>query len=254
MSEPFLGQISIFSFSFPPKNWALCNGQLLAINQNQALFSLLGIQYGGNGTTTFALPNFQSRVPMGMGNGAGLTPRLIGQAGGEQSHTLTPNEMPQHSHTPNYTGTANSLTPGGNLWLPIPTATSRSPPAAMRRWRSKPWMPMGTSPARSAPSTRRVEASRITIWLHTWCSLSVSRFREYSPAAIDDPDQRSSCLSDGQANRFSHRGGRGRTFPPALIRQHARRGNGGDGLERGAERRLPGHAVPVSDRALPEVL
>jgi microcystin-dependent protein len=120
MSEPFLGQISIFSFSFPPKGWALCNGQLLPINQNQALFSLLGTQYGGNGTMNFALPNFQGQVAMGMGNGAGLTPRPIGQTGGEQNHTLTPNEMPLHSHAPNYTGTANSLTPGGNLWAPDP--------------------------------------------------------------------------------------------------------------------------------------
>ncbi|HUA22277.1 MAG TPA: tail fiber protein [Bryobacteraceae bacterium] len=120
MSEPFLGQISIFSFNFPPRGWAFCDGQLLAINQNQALFSLLGTYYGGNGTTTFALPNLQTKVAMGVGNGAGLSPRVIGQTGGEQGHTLSVNEMPQHSHTPNYTASANSLNPAGDLWAADP--------------------------------------------------------------------------------------------------------------------------------------
>jgi microcystin-dependent protein len=120
MSEPFIGQISIFSFNFPPKGWAFCDGQLLPINQNQALFSLLGTYYGGNGITNFALPNFQGKVAMGMGSGAGLSPRTIGQAGGEQNHTLNVSEMPQHSHTPSYTATANSLNPSGALWAPDP--------------------------------------------------------------------------------------------------------------------------------------
>jgi microcystin-dependent protein len=93
MSTPFLGEVKIFSFSFPPKGWAFCNGQLLAINQNQALFALLGTQYGGNGQTNFALPNLQSRVPIHFGTGFNQ-----GQAGGEEAHTLTGSEMPQHNH------------------------------------------------------------------------------------------------------------------------------------------------------------
>ena len=93
MSDPFLGEIRIMSFSFPPKGWALCNGQLLAINQNQALFSLLGTMYGGNGQTNFALPNLQGNVPIHFGNGF-----TQGQVGGETAHTLSIPEMPAHTH------------------------------------------------------------------------------------------------------------------------------------------------------------
>ncbi|MGH7266812.1 MAG: phage tail protein [Candidatus Rokuibacteriota bacterium] len=93
MAEPFLAEIKIVSFNFPPKGWALCNGQLLPINQNQALFSLLGTTYGGDGRVTFALPNLQGRVPVHFGEGL-----IQGQADGEESHTLTQVEMPQHSH------------------------------------------------------------------------------------------------------------------------------------------------------------
>lgn len=93
MAEPFLAEIRIFSFSFPPKGWALCNGQLLPINQNQALFSLLGTYYGGNGETTFALPDLRGRVPIHMGNG-----HPMGQGGGSNAVTLTHQEMPQHNH------------------------------------------------------------------------------------------------------------------------------------------------------------
>src|SRR5512135_776084 len=94
MSEPFLSEIKIISFSFAPKGWAFCNGQLLPINQNQALFSLLGTTYGGDGRTTFALPNLQGRVPIHMGNGF-----TLGQVGGEQSHTVSLAEMPAHTHS-----------------------------------------------------------------------------------------------------------------------------------------------------------
>src|SRR5262249_11599398 len=95
MAEPFLSEIRIFSFSFPPKGWALCNGQFLPINQNQALFSLLGTTYGGDGRVNFALPNLQGRAPLHMGNGF-----TLGQAGGEPSHTLTIQELPNHTHVP----------------------------------------------------------------------------------------------------------------------------------------------------------
>src|SRR5262245_11385438 len=93
MGTPFLGELRIMSFTFPPKGWALCNGQLLPINQNQALFALLGTTYGGDGRTTFALPNLQGRVPVHFGSGFSL-----GQIGGEQAHTLSMAELPMHTH------------------------------------------------------------------------------------------------------------------------------------------------------------
>jgi microcystin-dependent protein len=93
MAEPFLSEIRMMSFNFPPKGWALCNGQFLPINQNQALFALLGTTYGGNGQTTFALPDLRGRVPFHFG--AGFT---LGQSGGQESHTLTVSELPTHIH------------------------------------------------------------------------------------------------------------------------------------------------------------
>jgi microcystin-dependent protein len=93
VSEPFLSEIKIMSFNFPPKGWAMCNGQFLPINQNQALFALLGTTYGGNGQTTFALPDLRGDVPLHVGNGF-----TLGQKGGEQAHTLTQSEMPTHVH------------------------------------------------------------------------------------------------------------------------------------------------------------
>jgi microcystin-dependent protein len=94
MSEPFLSEIKIMSFGFPPKGWALCNGQLLPINQNQALFSLLGTTYGGDGRVNFGLPNLQGMTPMHMGSG-----HTLGERGGEQAHTLSISEIPTHVHT-----------------------------------------------------------------------------------------------------------------------------------------------------------
>ncbi len=94
MAEPFLSEIRIMSFNFPPKGWAFCNGQLLPINQNQALFSLLGTTYGGNGQTNFALPNLRGRTPIHMGGG-----HTLGESAGAASHTLNISEMPEHSHS-----------------------------------------------------------------------------------------------------------------------------------------------------------
>ena len=112
MSEPFLGEIKIISWNYPPKGWAFCNGQLLPINQNQALFSILGTTYGGDGRTNFALPNLQGRMPMHIGNGLDL-----GESGGEQSHTLALAELPSHSHPANCNSSPGSVaSPGDAVW------------------------------------------------------------------------------------------------------------------------------------------
>ncbi|MBK7427712.1 MAG: phage tail protein [Saprospiraceae bacterium] len=112
MAEPYLSEIRIMSFNFPPKGWAMCNGQLLPINQNQALFSLLGTTYGGNGQTNFALPNLRGRAPIHMGNGHNL-----GEAAGSTSTTINIQQLPQHSHFVNASSSVqNSIAPGNNFF------------------------------------------------------------------------------------------------------------------------------------------
>jgi microcystin-dependent protein len=97
--DPYIGEIMMFAGNFVINGWAQCNGQLISIQQNTALFSILGTQYGGNGTTTFGLPNLQGRMPIGFGNGAGLSPHVIGEVGGTENVTLLSTQMPQHLHT-----------------------------------------------------------------------------------------------------------------------------------------------------------
>jgi microcystin-dependent protein len=122
MAEPFIGEIRMVSFNYAPNGWALCNGQLLPINQNQALFSLLGTTYGGNGIQTFQLPNYQARMPVHVGNGYSQ-----GQSSGEAAHTLLVNEMPSHSHQAvGVTTIANSAAASGNAWA----ASAENPYAA----------------------------------------------------------------------------------------------------------------------------
>jgi len=99
VAEPFLGEIRVFGFNFAPVGWAFCQGQLLPIAQNTALFSLLGTTYGGDGIQTFALPDLRSRVPVGFGQGPGLSSYVLGQQSGTENVTLTQVQMPQHSHT-----------------------------------------------------------------------------------------------------------------------------------------------------------
>ena len=98
MSEPFIAEIRIFGFNFAPRSWAFCDGQLLPISQNTALFSLIGTTYGGDGRTTMALPNLQGRTPMHPGRGPGLTSRRLGERGGEETVTLSEAQMSSHNH------------------------------------------------------------------------------------------------------------------------------------------------------------
>jgi microcystin-dependent protein len=110
MSEPYLSEIRIFSFGFAPKGWALCNGQTLPISQNQALFSLIGTFYGGNGTSTFQLPNLQGCVPLHTGNNSGNS-YVMGQQAGESNVTLTISQLPSHTHTVNANSGADAKVP-----------------------------------------------------------------------------------------------------------------------------------------------
>jgi len=139
MAEPYVAQISCFACSFSPRNWAYCNGQLLSISQNTALFSLIGTFYGGNGTTNFALPNFKGQSPMHWGSGPGLTPTDIGEVQGSAGVTLTSGNLPPHTNqiysanvavgssgerTPGPTGTSyvSASTSPNAAWKKVPTA------------------------------------------------------------------------------------------------------------------------------------
>jgi len=115
MAQPFLGEVKIISWNFPPKGWTFCNGQLLPINQNQALFSILGTTYGGDGRVTFGLPNLQGRTPVHVGDGI-----ILGELGGETAHTLNISELPAHNHVPVGSTTTPPTSPSaaGNLWAP----------------------------------------------------------------------------------------------------------------------------------------
>lgn len=116
MSTPFLSEIKMISWNYPPKGWAFCNGQTLMINQNQALFALLGTTYGGNGVTTFQLPNLQGRVPVMLSNTIPL-----GDRGGESSHTLIGSEMPAHVHSPKGVNSAPTTNSPANATLSQPS-------------------------------------------------------------------------------------------------------------------------------------
>jgi microcystin-dependent protein len=119
MAEPFLSEVRIMSFVFPPKGWALCDGQLLPINQNQALFSLLGTTFGGDGRVNFALPDLRGRAPIHVGSG-----HTLGERGGEQAHTLSIAEIPTHTHVLNATTVTGTNTPSGTVTLGQSTAAN----------------------------------------------------------------------------------------------------------------------------------
>lgn len=115
MSEPFLAEVRLFGFNFPPRGWAQCDGSILPISQNQSLYSLIGTVYGGDGRTTFGLPDLRGRTPLHEGQGTGLTQRNLGSDGGEERHTLTLEEIPAHSHV--FEGNRNQASqnePGGS--------------------------------------------------------------------------------------------------------------------------------------------
>jgi microcystin-dependent protein len=135
MSEPFVGEIRMFAGNYAPRGWAYCDGQLLAVSQNDALFSLLGTIYGGDGRTTFALPDLRGRIPIHAGAGPGLTNRSLGARGGAEKVTLTTNQLPAHSHP--FQGTeqlGNTPNPSGNALAKSTTADAyinEAPSAAM---------------------------------------------------------------------------------------------------------------------------
>src|SRR5262249_5132631 len=126
MSDPFIGEIALFGFAYPPSGWAFCDGSHLLINQNQGLFSLLGTTYGGDGKKDFALPDLRGRVPIGDGSGSGLTPRAMGQTLGSEAITLDARYVPVHNHTLQgvYLGeiTSNTQIPSPDVWIARPIA------------------------------------------------------------------------------------------------------------------------------------
>jgi microcystin-dependent protein len=125
MSEPFIGEIKFIAFNYAPRGYAFCSGQIMQIAQNQALFSILTTTYGGDGRTTFALPNLQGRVPVHVGNGI-----TLGQMSGEENHLLTPNEMPQHTHQVLASSQdASQFTPAGNYLAKQTTVQPYAPPS-----------------------------------------------------------------------------------------------------------------------------
>lgn len=150
MADPFLGEIRIFAGNYAPADWMFCNGQLLPISQYAALFSLLGVQYGGNGTTNFALPNLQGSVPIGQGTGPGLTTRTVGETGGSATVTLTTNEIPAHNHVPmGYATDGTTPAPAGNVWAQA-SVESRHGKTPISLFDPTPNTPM--SPVALAPS------------------------------------------------------------------------------------------------------
>lgn len=141
MADPFVAEIRIFTFNFAPKGWAFCNGQLMAISQNTALFSLLGTMYGGDGKSTFQLPDLEAKVSIHRGQGPGLSVRDQGEQGGQAAVTLIASELPAHTHPVNCsTASANKLSPAGNF-------PAGSLPATQMRYVNSATAPVQMGPA-----------------------------------------------------------------------------------------------------------
>jgi microcystin-dependent protein len=148
MSEPFIAEIRIVGFNFAPRSWAFCDGQLLPIAQNTALFSLLGTTYGGDGRTTFGLPDLRGRFAMAPGRGPGLSPRSLGESGGQASVTLQANNVPAHSHQLMASAMATTGDPAGAAMAPALSAT----PAPVSVYRSSPVNKVAMAADAVAPS------------------------------------------------------------------------------------------------------
>jgi microcystin-dependent protein len=141
--DPFVGEIRIVGFNFAPTGWAFCNGQLLPISQNTALFSLLGTFYGGDGKSTFALPGLNDLAPIHQGQGPGLSQRFIGEIGGSEFVTLLQTEIPAHGHSVRAeAGTANQATPANNVWSSL---SGRTPPPLYANTADTSMSPLATS-------------------------------------------------------------------------------------------------------------
>ena len=146
MSEPFVGEIRMFAGNFVPRGWAFCDGQLLAVAQNDVLFSLFGTIYGGDGRTTFGLPDLRGRLPVHAGSGPGLSPRKLGAKGGLETVTLTQAQMPAHEHPANALGTAgDSADPSGRIWAAVTAGTRYSTGASDTPMHASILAPMGGS-------------------------------------------------------------------------------------------------------------
>lgn len=134
MGSPYVGEIRMFAGNFAPAGWMFCDGSLLPISQNETLFNLIGTTYGGDGQSTFALPDLRGRVPVHMGTGAGLSTRVIGEMGGVETVTLTTQQIPSHSHVPRaVSGNGNQTTPQNGVWAGAATSrySSNTPNLAM---------------------------------------------------------------------------------------------------------------------------
>lgn len=116
MSQPYVGEIRMFGGNFAPAGWEFCNGQLISISENETLFNLIGTTYGGDGQSTFGLPDLRGRLPIHMGQGPGLSPHTIGEMSGTENVTLTQNQIPSHTHTPLANSASSSDSPSGNVW------------------------------------------------------------------------------------------------------------------------------------------
>lgn len=134
MGQPFIGEIRMFGGNFPPSGWAMCDGQLMPISENEALFTLIGTTYGGDGQETFAVPDLRGRLPMHQGAGPGLNPKTIGEKSGAESVTLTVNQIPAHTHPPqSFSGSGDQTTPQNGIWAGAATSrySSSAPNLAM---------------------------------------------------------------------------------------------------------------------------
>ncbi|WHS60593.1 tail fiber protein [Pseudomonas sp. G2-4] len=151
--EVFIGTIQSFAFNFAPSNWALCNGQTLSLSQYQTLFALIGVTYGGNGQTTFMLPNLQGRLPLGQGTGLGLTPRVIGEVSGTENVTATLNNLPNHTHT------LAGLVAATTLQLANPASNPVNTPTATNSFIGT----SGTGPGSAAIYSDQIGASPVSL-------------------------------------------------------------------------------------------